>query len=99
MITKDKFRLPYLLVGMGIGAMAGMLLAPRAVEEMWKYLRERSHRTLDALNKRAAKLRESAAVIVKNGEKFIGPPRESARNTQEAERQAYEEQRRESPGG
>lgn len=73
MKSKDKFRFPYLLVGMGLGAIAGLLLAPGMVEEMWKYLRERSHRGLDALNKQAEKLRESAEGIVKKGKEFIGP--------------------------
>jgi gas vesicle protein len=99
MITKDKFRIPYLLVGMGLGAVAGLLLAPGAVEQMWKYLRDQSQRGLDTLNKRAEKLRESAAAIIKNGKEFIGPPQDSAKNTQEAERQTYEEQKREHPGG
>lgn len=99
MITKDKFRIPYLLVGMGLGALAGLLLAPGAVEQMWTYLRDQSHRGLDSLNKRARKLRASAAVIVKNGQEFIGPPRDSAKNIQEAERQTYEEQKRENQGG
>jgi hypothetical protein len=38
-------------------------------------------------------------VIVKNGKEFIGPPLDSEKNTQEAEQQDYEEQRRENPGG
>ncbi len=99
MITKDKFRIPYLLVGVGLGAVAGLLLAPGAVEQMWKYLREQSHRGLDTLNKRAGKLRESAAAIAKNGKEFIGPPWDSAKQTQEAERQTFEEEKRENPGG
>jgi gas vesicle protein len=99
MITKDKFRIPYLLVGMGLGAVAGLLLAPGAVEQMWKYLRDQSHRGLDTLTKRAGKLRESAAVIIKNRKEFIGPPWDSAKDTQEAERQTYEEQKRENQGG
>jgi hypothetical protein len=84
---------------MGLGAMAGMLLAPRAVEEMWKYLRERSHRSFETLLKQAGMLRESADGLVKKGKDFIGPPRDSAKSIQETESQAYEERRRENPGG
>jgi len=96
---KDKFRFPYLLVGMGLVAIAGLLLAPGAVEEMWKYLRERSHRGLDILNKQAGKLRESAEGIAKKGKEFIGGHGDSVKTDTAAERQAYQEERRENSGG
>jgi hypothetical protein len=76
-----------------------MLLAPGAVEETWKYFRERSHRVLDSLNKQAAKLRESAERIVKKGKEFIGPHCDSVKTDMEAEKQAYLEERRENSGG
>ena len=98
MITKDKFRVAYLFGGLGLGAIAGLMFAPGAVEEMWKYLRERSRRGLDTLLKRG-NVRESADVMVNKRKDFIGPPPDPAKNTQETERQAYEEQRRENPGG
>ncbi|HEY7558625.1 MAG TPA: YtxH domain-containing protein [Candidatus Binatia bacterium] len=96
---KDKFRFPYLLVGMGLGAVAGLLLAPGAVEEMWKYLRERSHRGLDTLTKQAGTLRESAEGIVKKGREFIGAHCNSAKSDTEAEKRNCQEERRENPGG
>jgi hypothetical protein len=37
--------------------------------------------------------------MVKKGQGFVGSRQDSAKNTQEAERQAYEEQKRENPGG
>ncbi len=99
MITKDKFRFSSLWVGIGLGAVGALLLAPGTAEEMWKYLRQRSRRSLDILRKQAGKLRESADVMVKKGQGFVGSRQDSAKNTQEADRQAYEEQKRENPGG
>lgn len=99
MKIKDKFTFPYLLVGIGLGAIAGLLLAPGAVEAMWKYLRERSHRGLDTLNKQAGKLRKSAEEILQNGKEFIGPPRDSVKIVKDAEKQTYEKQERENLGG
>jgi len=96
---KDKFRFPYLPVGLGLAAIAGLMLAPGAVEEMWKYLRERSHRGLNTLNRQAGKLRESAEGVVKKGKAFIDPHRDSVKTDTEAERQVYQEERRESSGG
>ena len=84
---------------MGLGAIAGLLLAPGAVEEMWNYLRERSHRGLDTLNRQAGKLRESAEGIVKKGKEFIGPRCNSVTADTEAEKQTYQEERRENLGG
>ena len=99
MITNGESKFPYFLVGMGLGAIAGLLFAPRSGEETRKYLRERSTKGLDTLNQQAGKLRESAAKIVKKGKEFIGPHCDSVKTDPKAEKQAYEEERRENLGG
>jgi gas vesicle protein len=99
MQTNGESKFSYLLIGLGLGAIAGLLLAPRSGEETRKYLRERSNKGLDTLNQRAGKLRESAEGIVKKGKEFIGPHRDSVKTDTEAEKQAYEEERRENLGG
>src|SRR5713226_2989746 len=99
MKTNDEFKFPYFLVGMGLGAIAGLLLAPRSGEETRKFLRERSNKSLDYLNQQAGKLRESAEEIVKKGKEFIGPHRDSVKTDTEAEKQDYQEERRENLGG
>ena len=99
MKTNDEFKFPYFLVGMGLGAIAGLLLAPRSGEETRKYLRERSTKGLDTLNQQAGKLRESADVIVKKGKEFIGPPCDSIKTDTEADKQAHQEERRANLGG
>ena len=99
MQTNGESKFSYLLIGLGLGAIAGLLLAPRSGEETRKYLRERSNKGLDTLNQRAGKLRESAEGIVKKGKEFIDPHRDSVKTDTEAEKQAYEEERRENLGG
>jgi gas vesicle protein len=99
MKTNGDFKFPYFLVGMGLGAIAALLLAPRAGEETRKYLRERSNKGLDALKQQAGKLRESAEGIVNKGKEFIGPHRYSVKTDTEAEKQNYQEERRETLGG
>ena len=99
MQTNGESKFSYLLIGLGLGAIAGLLLAPRSGEETRKYLRERSNKGLDTLNQRAGKLHESAEGIVKKGKEFIGPHRDSVKTDTEAEKQAYEEERRENLGG
>ena len=99
MQTNGESKFSYLLIGLGLGAIAGLLLAPRSGEETRKYLRERSNKGLDTLNQRAGKLRENAEGIVKKGKEFIGPHCDSVKTDTEAEKQAYEEERRENLGG
>jgi gas vesicle protein len=98
-ITHGESKFPYFLVGLGLGAIAGLLFAPRSGEETRKYLRERSTKGLDTLNQQAEKLRKSADKIVKKGKEFIGPHCDSVKTDPEAEKQTYEEERRENLGG
>lgn len=99
MITNGESKFRYLLVGLGLGAIAGLLFAPRSGEETRKYLRERSTKGLDTLTQQVGKLCESADKIVKKGKEFIGPHCDSVKTDPEAEKQAYEEERRENMGG
>ena len=100
MITNGESKFPYFLVGMGLGAIAGLLFAPRSGEETRKYLRERSTKGLDTLNQQAGKLRESAEGMVQKGKEIAsGQCRDSVDTDTEAEKQSYQEERRETLGG
>ena len=100
MITNGGLKFLYLLIGVGIGAIAGLLFAPCSGEETRKSLRERSNKGLDTLNQRAGKLRESVEGMVKKGKEFVGcNGRDSVDTATEAEKQAYQEERRENLGG
>ena len=72
-----------------------------ARKETLEGLRERSGKSLDYLNQQAGKLRETADVIVQQGKKSPrlarAPTRSITRRT--AEKQAYQEDRRENLGG
>jgi gas vesicle protein len=98
MKRNGEFKFPYVLIGIGIGAIAGLLFAYRSGEEPRKYFRD----SLDYLNRQAGKLRESAERIVQKGKKLMGGrDRDSvkAKADTEAEKQAYQEERREHLGG
>jgi gas vesicle protein len=71
MTTNGESKFTYLLVGMGLGAIAGLLFAPRSGEETRKYLRERSTKGLDTLNQQVGKLRESAEGMVQKGKEIM----------------------------
>jgi gas vesicle protein len=99
MKTNGEFKFPYFLVGIALGAIAALLLAPSPGEETWKYLRARSNKGLDYLNQQAGRLRERTEAVIKKGSKLIGAHRASVDTTTEAEQQAYQEERRETLGG
>jgi gas vesicle protein len=98
MKTNGEFKFPYFLVGIVLGAIATLFLAPNPGGETWKYLRARSNKGLDYLNQQAGKLRERTEAVIKKGSKLIGSHRDSVDTTTEAEQQAYQEERRETGG-
>jgi hypothetical protein len=99
MTTNDESKFSYLLVGLGLGAIGGLMAALLARKETRELLRERSINGLDYLNQQAGKLRESAEVIVKKGKEFIGPHCDSVKADTEAQKESYQEERREHLGG
>ena len=99
MKTNSEFKFPYFLVGIALGAVAALLLAPSPGEETWKYLRERSNKGLDYLNQQVGKLRQSDEGVVRKGRKIVGSRRGTVDTATETEKQAYQEERRETLGG
>jgi gas vesicle protein len=99
MTTNDESKFSYLLVGLGLGAIGGLMAALLARKETRELLRERSINGLDYLNQQAGKLRESAEVIVKKGKEFIGPHCDSVKTDTEAQKESYQEEKREHLGG
>ena len=67
----------YLLIGIGIGVAAGLLLAPRSGEEMREDIRRRTNEGVDYLNQQADKLRDGAEKVVSKGKEWIGRQSES----------------------
>jgi len=99
MTTNGESKFSFLLIGLGLGAIGGLMAALLARKETRELLRERSRNSLDYLNQQAGKLRESADVIVKKGKEFIGPPCDSVKTDTEAQEQAHQEEKRENLGG
>ena len=81
---ESKFSYLFIALGLGLGAIGGLMAALLARKETRELLRERSINGLDYLNQQAGKLRESAEVIVKKGKEFIGPHCDSVKTDTEA---------------
>lgn len=95
-----EFRISSLLVGIGVGAIGGLIAAFLARKETREKVFERGTKSLDYLKEQGQRLRESGKEAVKKGRSLMGCQcHESVEPTEEGARQAYEEERREGMGG
>lgn len=99
MKTNGESNFSYLLIGLGLGAIGGLMAALLARKETRELLREPSSKTLDYLNQKGKKLRETTAGIVEKGKELLSQRSCSVDATTEAEKQVYQEERRENLGG
>lgn len=100
MTTNGEGKFSQLLIGLGLGAIGGLMAAILARKETLDVLRERSGKSLDYLNQLAGKLGETAGVIVQQGKNLLaGRGSDSVDHSTTAEKQAYQEDRRENLGG
>ncbi|HSE90803.1 MAG TPA: YtxH domain-containing protein [Candidatus Binatia bacterium] len=81
----------YLLIGIGIGMVAGLLLAPRSGEEMRGDIRRRANEGADYLNQQAEKLRDGAEKVVNKGKEWIGRQSESIQSAVETKKPSHEQ--------
>jgi len=89
-----------LLIGLGLGAIGGLMAAILARKDTCEALRESSGKSLDHLNQLAGNLGETIGVIVQQGKKILGcNGSNSVDHSTTAEKQAYQEDRREHLGG
>ena len=91
MKTNGEFKFHNFLVGMGLGAIAALLFAPRSGEETRKYFRERGTKGFDALNQQAGKLRE---MVQKGKEMTSRHCCDSIDTSKETEKKVGEESRK-----
>ena len=98
METNGESKFSYLLIGLVLGAIGGLMAALLARKETRESLRERSGKTLDYLNQQGKKLRETTEGVVEKGKELMSRCCGSVDATTEAEKQAYQEERRETSG-
>jgi gas vesicle protein len=96
MTTNSESKISYLLVGLGLGAIGGLMAATLGRKETRELIRERSGKSLDYLNQQAGKLRETADVFVQQGKKLIAcKSSNSVDRSTAADKQVHQEDRRE----
>jgi len=81
----------WFLAGLGIGAIAGVLYAPRAGSETREALRSRAEEGSNYVRERARQAREQASGWAERGREVLNQQKEQFRSAYEAGRQAYTE--------
>jgi len=81
----------WFLAGLGIGAAAGVLYAPRSGDETRQALRSRAEDGREFVRDRARQAREQASTWADRGREVLNQQKEQFRSAYEAGRAAYQE--------
>lgn len=81
----------WFLAGLGLGALVGVLYAPRSGTETRESLRARAEEGREYVRNRAREARDQASDWMDRGRDVVGQQKEQFRAAYEAGRQAYRE--------
>lgn len=95
MKTNGEPKFSYFLVGLGLGAIGGLVSALLARKETRDLLRERSAKSLEYLNQQGNKLRQTTQGILEKGKAMLSQGCCSSQGTARNETQAREERKSE----
>jgi gas vesicle protein len=91
MSDRDGSSFIWFLAGLGLGALVGVLYAPRAGSETREELRARAEQGRDYVRNRAREAREQATGWMEKGRDAVSQQKDQFRAAYEAGRQAYQE--------
>lgn len=77
------------LVGLGVGALIGILFAPKSGEETREYLSSKADEGRDYAQKKARELRERAEDLIERSKEIMSKQRDSINAAVEAGKDAY----------
>jgi gas vesicle protein len=76
--------LTFLLIGMGVGALTALLLAPKSGKQMRRALRRRYEDTVDALNERTEEWMERGSEVANSARDKVNAARDRVSNLRAA---------------
>ena len=82
-------KVTYFLVGLGVGALMGVLFAPKSGEETRDFLSKRADDGREFAQKKARELRERADELIERGKDVASRKRDSLTAAVEAGREAF----------
>jgi len=91
MSDRDGNSFVWFLAGLGIGAVVGVLYAPRSGDETREVLLSKAQEGRDQVRQQARKAREQASDLVDRGREVAKQQKEQFKSAYEAGRQAYHE--------
>jgi gas vesicle protein len=91
MSDRDSNSFVWFLAGLGLGALAGVLYAPRSGSETREQLRARAEEGREYMRSRAREVKDQASQWADRGRDVVNQQKEQFRAAYEAGRQAYQE--------
>jgi|SRR6516165_359578 gas vesicle protein len=82
-------KVSYFLVGLGVGALMGVLFAPKSGEDTREYLSKRADEGREFAQRKAKELRDRADDLVERGKDLASKKRESIAAAVDSAREAY----------
>ena len=99
MKTNGESKFSFLLLGLGLGAIGGILATLLARKETRELLRDRRRQSVDYLSQTGNKVRQATEEIFEKGKELMSHCCGSVGATTKAESQAQQEEPREHSGG
>lgn len=82
-------KITYFLVGLGVGALVGILFAPKSGEETRDFLSKKADEGRDYAQRKAKELRERADDLIERGKEVASRQKDSISAAVEGAREAY----------
>ncbi len=86
-------KVSYFMVGLGIGALVGILFAPKSGEETREYLTKKAEEGREYAQRKARELRERADDLIERGKEVAVRQKESIGAAVDAGREAYQREK------
>lgn len=93
MSDNGSSKFSYFLVGLGLGALLGILFAPKSGEETREYLIDKASEGKEFAQRKARELRQRAEDVVESSREALQRQKESITSAVDAGRKAYEREK------